>query len=193
MIRFYDPKDEYGYLSNLSRHGFRLFCSEWPTAEHCYQAMKFFPTDSSLVREIRGAETPRIAAETGRANRDKAYQRWDEIKDDAMRLVVMAKFYSNKEIQEKLVSTGDETLVEASPTDWYWGEGADSRGENRLGRILMEMRGVFSDEETRKQFVEEKFYDFEDDGIKPRTRAGPAAQYRLGLISKLSEHMVIRM
>jgi ribA/ribD-fused uncharacterized protein len=38
------------------------------------------------------------------------------------------------------LSTGDEEIVEDSPIDSYWGCGADGKGQNNLGKILMEVR-----------------------------------------------------
>ena len=60
----------------------------------------------------------------------------------------MKKFITHPEIREILLMTGDEILIENSPTDYFWGCGADRTGENHLGRILMsvraEIRNLFS-------------------------------------------------
>ncbi|HSD85164.1 MAG TPA: NADAR domain-containing protein, partial [Anaerolineae bacterium] len=50
------------------------------------------------------------------------------------------KFEANAELREVLLSTADEELVEDSPTDAYWGCGAQRTGQNKLGQILMEVR-----------------------------------------------------
>ena len=62
------------------------------------------------------------------------------IKIDVMKTAVWQKFLSHQEIQEVLLGTGDETLVENSPIDYFWGCGADKTGENHLGKILMAIR-----------------------------------------------------
>ena len=39
-----------------------------------------------------------------------------------------------------LLATGEEELVENSPTDYEWGCGADGSGQNRYGKALMAVR-----------------------------------------------------
>ena len=41
-IYFYKQYGELGYLANYSSHGFYKDELYWPTAEHYYQAQKFF-------------------------------------------------------------------------------------------------------------------------------------------------------
>ena len=57
-----------------------------------------------------------------------------------MRAAVAAKFHTHSDIRDLLFATGDETLVENSPSDYFWGCGALGNGLNMLGRILMEVR-----------------------------------------------------
>ena len=38
-----------------------------------------------------------------------------------------------------LLSTGNQVLIEHS-NDRYWGDGLDGTGQNKLGKILMEVR-----------------------------------------------------
>lgn len=51
-----------------------------------------------------------------------------------------AKFSQHKELKELLLSTGDATLVEHTARGRIWGDGGDGSGENRLGRLLMQVR-----------------------------------------------------
>jgi ribA/ribD-fused uncharacterized protein len=53
---------------------------------------------------------------------------------------VLAKFKTYCELAEILLSTGDQMIIENSPTDAYWGCGADGCGQNHLGKILMRIR-----------------------------------------------------
>jgi hypothetical protein len=55
---------------------------------------------------------------------------------------VLRKFETHADIREVLLSTGNELIVENAPGDYYWGCGADGRGKNRLGQILMEVREI---------------------------------------------------
>lgn len=70
MIRFYDPRDPYGFFSNFSRHPVTIYGRYWRTSEHPFQAMKFHPHRPDLVNAVWEALTPRKAAELGR---DRAY------------------------------------------------------------------------------------------------------------------------
>ena len=81
----------------------------------------------------------------------------------AMYNAVKMKFTQNPDLRQKLINTGNAILVEnAGGNDIYWGDGSfkisgggtnwdlskigDSRGENRLGLLLMQIR----DELTRQ-------------------------------------------
>lgn len=65
---------------------------------------------------------------------------WDDIKDAVMYEAVFQKFTTHKELRDLLLSTGDKDIIENSPTDYYWGCGIDGWGENRLGKILVQVR-----------------------------------------------------
>ena len=60
-----------------------------------------------------------------------------------MKEAVKAKFTQNPELGERLTGTGNSELIENSPVDDYWGIGADGKGSNMLGKILMELREAF--------------------------------------------------
>lgn len=53
---------------------------------------------------------------------------------------VLCKFAMRQRPREILLATADEEIVEASPSDSYWGCGADGSGKNRLGQLLMLVR-----------------------------------------------------
>jgi len=66
MIRFYDPRDPYGFFSNFSRHPVTIYNRLWRSSEAPFQAMKFHPHRSDLVKAVWEAPTPGKAAELGR-------------------------------------------------------------------------------------------------------------------------------
>jgi len=41
---------------------------------------------------------------------------------------------------------GSSTLVEDSPTDYYWGCGKDRTGRSMLGQLLMQLRDQYRNE-----------------------------------------------
>ncbi len=69
---------------------------------------------------------------------------WEAVKEDVMINALRKKFQS-PELRQMLLSTGKQELIENSPYDRYWGCGRDGRGNNRLGKLLMQVR-----EELRK-------------------------------------------
>ncbi len=140
-IYFYKADDDYGCFSNFSHHPITLGGQDWPTVEHYYQAHKFLGTlDEPLMAVIRQAPSPEIAARLGRDRRRRPRPDWDQIKPQLMYDAVKVKFLSHLDIQQILLNTGEEYLVENSPVDDFWGCGADGCGQNHLGRILMTIR-----------------------------------------------------
>jgi ribA/ribD-fused uncharacterized protein len=139
-IYFYTTVDEFGCFSNFSRHGFELDGKYWSTSEHYFQAQKFAGTEQEL--HVARAKTPKEAAQRGRNRSFPLRSDWETIKDDVMRRAVLKKFETHEEIREILLGTGDEELVENAPGDFYWGCGADGTGQNKLGKLLMEVRAT---------------------------------------------------
>lgn len=101
-----------------------------------------------LSRTRSGGETARLVHSIKGSH--STQKSWDLVKLEVMKKIIKAKFcvpaYANR-----LKSTDDAYLVEASPYDIYWGAGktvAECRllspdrypGANHLGRLLMELR-----------------------------------------------------
>ena len=141
-IYFYTINQPFGEFSNFSRHGVELDGKWWKTTEHYFQAQKF--EDEGYKEKIRLAADPKTAANLGRSRSIPIKKDWESIKDDVMRKVVRKKFEIHPSLQQLLVETGTEEIVENAPGDYYWGCGADGTGKNRLGIILQEVRDVFS-------------------------------------------------
>ena len=137
-IYFYSTRDPYGCFSNFSAHGIELKGKWWPTTEHYFQAQKFAGSEHEEL--VRLAKTPRQAANMGRERSRPLRADWEEVKDAVMREAVRQKFLTHAGIQQILLETGDEEIVENAPGDYYWGIGADGSGKNMLGKILMELR-----------------------------------------------------
>jgi len=138
-IRFYSNREEpYGCFSNFSHHGFELDGASWPTSEHYFQAQKF--AGREYAERIRRAPNPMEAARLGRVRDVPLRPDWDQVKNESMRRAVWQKFKTHPELQAVLLATGDAEIIEAAPNDAYWGAGADGRGRNELGKILMEVR-----------------------------------------------------
>ncbi len=140
-IYFYKVNQPYGCFSNFSPHGIHLQGTHWPTVEHYYQSQKFVGTaDVALIPLIHAAVTPEKAAALGRDRSRSLRPDWEQVKTQVMREAVLKKFLTHPDIQAILISTGDQHIVENSPTDYYWGCGSDRTGHNHLGIILMSVR-----------------------------------------------------
>lgn len=153
-IAFYTTKDQYGCFSNFYRAPIKIDGVVWPTTEHFYQAQK--ATHPELQQAIRFAETPKIAAKMGRGIAPDFFRKdWEEIKYKVMLYACEAKFRQHPNLKQILLSTGDQEIVEwteGTPlADSVWGNAKDkdgNPGKNLLGKVLMELRTKFREEET---------------------------------------------
>ena len=70
---------------------------------------------------------------------------WEAVKIDIMRQVLKSKFTQNPELKAKLIATGDAELIEGNNwNDRFWGV-CNGKGQNHLGRLLMELRAELVD------------------------------------------------
>ena len=141
MIRFWYTSGKYGAFSNFAPFGLVMDGVAYKTSEHYYQAQKTL--DPDLQEQIRLQPTPKLAKEL--AQTVPLRPDWEAIKYDIMKQTLLAKFSQMRSLQELLVSTGDEEIVEASPKDYIWGCGKDGTGQNLLGKCLMEVREILRD------------------------------------------------
>lgn len=134
-ILFYGRKDDYGWLSNFERSPQLVDGITYSTNEHYYQSQK--ARDIYYMTWIADAPTPYAAMKAGRALRpEELREDWEDVKYEIMLKGLRAKFSQNEELKCKLLSTGDFSIHENSPTDMIWG----IKGKDMLGRLLMRVR-----------------------------------------------------
>lgn len=140
---------EYRWLSNFHIEPLLIDEAVWSSVEHVYQASKSgfcsddFQDRVDLVEEIYKAREPRETKQIARKFK-LDIERWELVKRSIMRRCVLIKFASNKELMQKLLATGDLYLEEANWwRDQCWGT-YRGVGENRLGKIIMEVRTILS-------------------------------------------------
>jgi hypothetical protein len=127
---------EYAFLSNFYEHEFTYDGLRWPTAEHAYQASKTL--DRGIRLAIRGARSAGLAKKMG--NRVLLRRHWEATKVGVMREILRAKFLNDPVLCGRLIGTGDDYLVEGNTWgDTFWGM-VNSKGNNWLGLLLMEVR-----------------------------------------------------
>lgn len=138
-IHFYAQTDPYAEFSNFAAFGVEMEGLWWRTVEHYFQAMKFH--DAGHREKIRLCSRPRQAKALGMTRAIPLRADWEEVKDGIMLEAVRVKFVTHPVPRDLLLSTGNARIVENAPMDAYWGCGPDGQGLNRLGEILMQVRG----------------------------------------------------
>lgn len=112
-----------------------------PTLEHHYQAAKgeFW---SRLVMEAK------TAGEAKKIGREFPGFQWNDHSEKVMVQLIRQKFGGELELQDKLLATGEQELVEGNRWhDNLWGvcyckteRCAGKVGQNKLGKLLMQVR-----------------------------------------------------
>ena len=139
------------FLSNFYEAPIRFVLADdmvvMPTGEHAFQAAKgnaMLDKGGKLeyVRRVADASTPAQAKYLGRSVKIDL-DHWESVRVECMREIVFQKFLQNPELRSQLLKTGDAMLVEGNTWgDKFWGRG-DGKGYNKLGVILMEVRGYW--------------------------------------------------
>ena len=136
-ITFYTP--QFYVFNNFSAHAIEFRGKLYPTCEHAYQAAKC--TDPAGQEAISQARSPlqakALANETYKAAKDPD---WGSKKVAVVEEILRAKIAQHPEARQALRESGHEEIVEDSPTDYFWGKGADGSGQNVLGKLWMKLR-----------------------------------------------------
>lgn len=127
----------YRFLSNFYPCPIVYENDLYPSLEHAFQAAK--TTDSKEREWVRSARQPGEAKRRGRKVTKRS--EWDDIRVNVMRELLLQKF-NNPELRQRLLNTGEAQLIEGNNWgDVFWGV-CRGRGENWLGKLLMEVRDV---------------------------------------------------
>ena len=74
---------------------------------------------------------------------------WEDVKNNVMYEICLAKFTQNPGLGKKLIETGSEELIEGNTwNDTYWGV-CKGRGFNILGKILMRIRDELKEQQEK--------------------------------------------
>ena len=136
-------RGRYYFLSNFYPHKFVYGDVEYYNSEAAFQAQKCINEAEKLA--LSNMESPMEAKKYGKTVALR--EDWEEVKNDIMYSVLMAKFSSDEELKRKLLRTGEEELVEGNTWgDSYWGYDLEkNEGKNILGKILMLVRKDLSE------------------------------------------------
>ena len=115
--------------------------------------------DIRSCTKIAHCESPGECKRLGRQVKPYDDKLWAERRYDIMVAILECKFSQNGDIGAMLKETGDAVIAEASPTDRVWGigislecayRGVPWRGDNLLGKALMEVRARLRDNDDAK-------------------------------------------
>ncbi len=159
FIWFDDKDNKYTFfLSNFYPAKIKVWDMKFSCSEAAFQAAKFLHKPELAVRftHLDGEEAWKLA------QRHSYQQRadWYQVRENIMQEVLRAKFKQHIDLRDLLLATGDAYLVENSSRDAFWADGGDGKGKNRLGQLLMQLRGELggigpiSKSAKYKQFVE---------------------------------------
>ncbi len=128
----------------------------FPTVEHYVQWSKAKQFgDADAEKKIMKTPSAKSVKTYGDKVKDFKEDEWNEKRDAIMRTALRAKFTQHPDLRAKLLETKNAPLGEANAREKYWsiGTGADTAkakipskwpGENKLGKMLMELRTELS-------------------------------------------------
>ena len=127
------------------------FLSNFYPCEFVYKGIKYLNSEAAFQAQKCLSESEKKQFSTLSANQAKSLGRkvklrkdWEEVKDDIMLDIVLTKFSTNFYLKNKLLATKNEELIEGNFWgDRYWGQ-VNGVGQNKLGKILMEVRRILS-------------------------------------------------
>ena len=126
-------KNENYFMSNFFEASVSYEGKVYRNAEAAYQAQKD-PARAGEFIMLKGNDAKALGSKV------TLRQDWEEIKVQVMYEVVEAKFTQNRNLMQKLIQTGNAELVHGNiHRDTFWGI-YGGKGENMLGKILMEIR-----------------------------------------------------
>jgi hypothetical protein len=153
ILYFFSKEPENKEFSNFYETNFTLDGVDYKSAEHAFQAIKAktFGDDANFGKILK-AKSAQSAKSFGKKVVGFKDEVWTpEKKEGTMKQIVRAKFTQNLELRKKLLDSGDKILANADARDKFWGVGTSAttalakdpskwKGENKLGKMLMELR-----------------------------------------------------
>ncbi len=132
---------EYRFLSNFWDAPVTYEGLTYRNNEAAFQAQKCIRAeDRAAFTSLRSDEAKRLG------RRVELRPDWEQVKVGIMEELVRAKFTQNEELRALLLATGSRVLEEGNNwNDTFWGlDSKTRRGQNHLGKILMDVRSELS-------------------------------------------------
>jgi ribA/ribD-fused uncharacterized protein len=133
-------RNEYFFLSNFYNAPVYYNGVRYRNNEAAFQAQKTMDLEERVEMSILN---PSDAKRIGRHL--KLRPDWEKVKEEEMYFICLSKFMFNHDLRQKLIDTWPAELIEGN--DWgdrVWGM-CRGEGDNKLGHILMDIRGHLID------------------------------------------------
>lgn len=152
FVIFFHEYDENGVCSNWYKSYFTIDGIKFNCVEQymMYQKAMLF-NNKSLAKEILAEVSPKNMKAYGRKVRGFDSSIWNRHKYNIVLTGVYNKFNQNEDLKQWLLETDTDYFVEASPFDEIWGirlsptdirclDTSKWRGENLLGKAILEAK-----------------------------------------------------
>ena len=135
----------YRFLSNFHLCEVEVEGLVYPSSENAFQALKVEEYQRDRFVNISPLDSKREWKSCDLIDRNA--REWDARKYKVMDHVVWCKFDQNPDLKKLLLDTGEKYLEESLWwRDLFWGYDVNlKKGENNLGKILMNIRQEFRD------------------------------------------------
>jgi N-glycosidase YbiA len=138
----------HGWLGNMAPFPVKYDGKWWLTTEALFQALRF--DDAAIREELRTIKSP--MGVKMRAKREKAKMVVERLSEQDLaniEIVLRLKLEQHRELKQKLLETGDETIIEdcsnrPGGSGKFWGAALKDGqwvGDNMLGKMWMKLRG----------------------------------------------------
>lgn len=173
VVEFNRPTEPYyEFHTFFTNHIMILQEYSWTCVEQYFQAQKFYipssPRHMEYYKIIQAADSPMKAHCLGRQEKNnpnfnlsakdkrnvnemieqykdlQIRNDWRTMKNEIMKRALIAKFQQNPDLLEILLHTDDDEIIAYLPSNYYWGVGKTKKGENHLGKLLMQVRKLLS-------------------------------------------------
>lgn len=152
MVFFHGKEDEFSnfYRSPITHRGV-----EFGSVEHMFQYYKAVRFEDKAAAEVikRLKWKPYVVKQIAYTIEGFDKEAWEKVKESVMLSALRLKYRTYPDLGKLLRDTREDTIVEASATDKYWGIGLGKDrepttltdesawvGKNRLGILLMQVR-----------------------------------------------------
>lgn len=118
------------------------------SARHAVLAAQFPDSADSL----QGPAASTVEEAKKMVTGDAEDKDWSKVRLQAMERILRDKFRRSDDFRKKLKETGERELMWENDEDTFWGS-TKGRGQNQLGRILMEIRSSVQDDTEFEQWL----------------------------------------